>query len=268
MNKIGYPILILVFFLSCESNNSDSESPNKLETTTEIEKPKNLTKKDKEESKDTIPKIYSKTNKRTKVKSVLSLLNGDKHGLCKQYYPSGKIWKESMYKHNQMDGVAKIFYESGQLKKEVDYSLGKKNGKFLEYYKSGNIKTEIQYDMDLPLPGFKEINYLKKKVEQPKIKVRHEDRLFEGVYNLYFSIDPKFSKVKMYAIDKEEDWNSEYGVQYYSLKETPNNEFKLEIFLSEGFYYVNEINVYASYKTKMKNEVVVHKKVNLALSND
>lgn len=266
MQKISFSLLIFSLLLSCENSNGNELSPVKLETHTqegEVENPKKEAK-----ANDSIAKEVVRINKTTKIKSVLTLVNGEKNGLCKQYYPSGELWKESMYTDNSLDGISKIYYKSGKLKREVNFSYRQKDGKFLEYFKSGNIKTEITYDKDLPLPGFKEINYRKQKVKQANIKVRHEDRLFASTYNLYFLLDGDFKNAKIYAFENKSDWNSATQISVYELDKQSNNEFKLEVNIPKGFYYVDDIHVFAAYETKGHNDVVVYKKVNLAVSND
>lgn len=265
MLKFSSLLVVLFLFLSCESSTeSDSKEPVKLETQTK--KPES---KEDKIIKDGIAKEVVRINKNTKVKSVLTIVDGEKHGLCKQFYPSGKIWKESNYKENILDGKSKIYYESGKVKREVEYTFGKKDGKFIEYFKSGNVKTEITYSMDLPMPGFKEINYRKEKIIQPEIKVRHEDRLFEATYNLYFSLEPSFKKVTFYVFENKDDyWKPGTNKFPYTLPEQSNGEFKLDLNIGSGFYLVRDFHIYAVYTTKNHNSVVVYKQMNLAISND
>lgn len=264
MRNICGLFLCLAIFISCNNTSSEEDdSSNLLETTTEIKK----TKKPKVDENDTLPKEVVRINKSTKVKSVLTTVKGEKHGVCKQFYPSGTIWKESMYERNRLNGKSKIYYEEGGLQREVNYRKGRKHGKFIEYFKSGNLKTEITYEMGLPLLGYTEINYLKKKIEPAEIKVRHEDRLFESIYNLHFTLDSKFSKVKFYVLENKEDWNSVTDLDYYQMNKL-GGKYKLELKIQKGYYYVSKLHVFAVYTTKAKNQVVVYKLVNLALTND
>ncbi len=264
MLKYSSLLVAFLLILSCENPlGSDSKEPVKLETQTK----KEVAKEDKI-IKDGIAREVIKIDKSTKVKSVLTIVDGEKHGLCKQFYPSGEIWKESLYKENKLDGKSKIYYKTGVVKREVEYTRGLKNGKFLEYFKSGNVKTEITYSNDLPMPGFKEINYRKQKIKQPVIKVRHEDKLFASVYNLYFSLEPNFKKVDFYVFENKNDWNTKKFIRAYKLPEHGTNEYKLESYVSKGHFLVKDYHVYALYQTKNNNKVVVYKKLNLAITND
>lgn len=268
MQKFSCILLVLSVFLSCENPKAGTEIEDPVKLRTQTQKRDTVVNKEEPEENDSIPKEVVRINKTTKVKSVLMILNGEKHGLCKQFYPTGEIWKESMYSENKLHGKSKIYYETGKPKRAVDYYKGVKNGKFMEYYKSGNLKTEITYEYDLPMPDFTEINYRKQKVKQAQIKVRHEDQLFNSMYNLYFSFDGNYSKAQFFVLKNKEDWNANFHYSAYELREDTNKEFKWEKNLPKGSYYADELFVFGVYTTKNNNKVVIYKKVNLAISND
>lgn len=223
--------------------------------------------KDKANQKTRDTTVVTKTDEKSGVKTVLSMVDGDKNGFSKQYYASGEIWKKTQYSDGVINGVAEIFYKSGKTKRRVEYSQGKKNGKYQEFYKSGNIKTEINYDMNLPLLGTIEIDYTKKKIKNPLIKVRQEDLLYEDRYNYYFSLEPNMKDAEFYVMDKKEEWNSNANLSVYNIGNNSKGENMLPIPVAEGYYFVKTIHIYVKYKTKKGNDAVVYKSINVAIEN-
>lgn len=61
----------------------------------------------------------------------------------KEYYPSGKLQSETLYKDGQIDGVRKLYYANGKLQSEALYKTGKMDGVVKLYYPSGKLKSEI-----------------------------------------------------------------------------------------------------------------------------
>lgn len=261
MKKINLLILAAIFLMAC----SETTEPKKSEPKAKKE---NTKKQDSKKKSEEDPEVIPITNRKTGVRTEIKRKKGQKDGLSKQYYPSGKIWKESNYKDGYLDGLATIYHENGNLKRTVEYTKGKRNGTYTSYFKSGNVKASMEYEMDLPLPGLKEINYLKQEVKQPEIQVRHEDLLFKNAYNLYFSLKPKGKQVDFYVLEKKDDWNSEFNIIYYGLKKVGKDEYILDLNVPQGYYYINEFHVYATYTSKGGHEACVYKKVNLAVENE
>ncbi|MCD4814586.1 hypothetical protein K8S19_12960 [bacterium] len=75
--------------------------------------------------------IYEGTNK-----------NGEREGLEKIYYKSGKLRGEVNYKNGKREGLRKTYYETGQLMDLDNYINGKREGLFKGYFKSGKLNGE------------------------------------------------------------------------------------------------------------------------------
>lgn len=68
--------------------------------------------------------------------------NGEKAGVWKFYFESGKIKKQTAYSHNVEDGEETSWFENGNIEKKETYAEGKLNGKFTGYYENGQKKEE------------------------------------------------------------------------------------------------------------------------------
>lgn len=67
---------------------------------------------------------------------------GEKTGVWKLYFESGKIKKQTTYSHNVEDGEETFWFENGNIEKKGTYSEGKLNGKYVWYYDNGQKKQE------------------------------------------------------------------------------------------------------------------------------
>jgi len=67
---------------------------------------------------------------------------GEKVGVWKLYFESGKIKKQTTYSHNVEDGEETFWFENGNIEKKGAYSEGKLNGRYVWYYDNGQKKQE------------------------------------------------------------------------------------------------------------------------------
>jgi antitoxin component YwqK of YwqJK toxin-antitoxin module len=81
---------------------------------------------------------YAKDHKQ--VEGVLE--KGQKIGVWKLYYESGKLKRQSSYANNVEDGEETFWFENGNVEKRGSYSEGKLNGKYVWYYENGQKKQE------------------------------------------------------------------------------------------------------------------------------
>jgi antitoxin component YwqK of YwqJK toxin-antitoxin module len=81
---------------------------------------------------------YSKDHKQ--VEGVFE--KGQKTGIWKLYFESGKIKRETTYANNVEDGEETFWFENGNVEKKGTYSEGKLNGKYAWYYDNGQKKQE------------------------------------------------------------------------------------------------------------------------------
>jgi len=71
-----------------------------------------------------------------------SVDKGEKAGIWKLYFESGKIKKQTAYSHNVEDGEETFWFENGNVDKKGTYAEGKLNGKYTWYYENGQKKQE------------------------------------------------------------------------------------------------------------------------------
>ena len=67
---------------------------------------------------------------------------GQKAGIWKLYFESGKIKKQTAYSNNVEDGEETFWFENGNIEKKGTYKEGKLNGKYTWYYENGEKKQE------------------------------------------------------------------------------------------------------------------------------
>jgi len=90
--------------------------------------------------------IYSPWNRRQKLAGYSDVTGKPiKNGIQKQFYPSGKLQAEWLYKNGQLEGISKEYYETGELKAETAYVNNQIDGVRKTYYKSGRVEFEHTY---------------------------------------------------------------------------------------------------------------------------
>src|SRR6187402_3516886 len=67
---------------------------------------------------------------------------GEKTGIWKLYFESGKIKKQTAYSHNVEDGEETFWFENGNVEKKGTYAEGALQGKYTWYYDNGQKKQE------------------------------------------------------------------------------------------------------------------------------
>jgi antitoxin component YwqK of YwqJK toxin-antitoxin module len=68
--------------------------------------------------------------------------NGERVGIWKLYFETGKIKKQTAYSHNVEDGEETFWFENGNPEKKGSYVEGKLNGKYTWYYENGQKMQE------------------------------------------------------------------------------------------------------------------------------
>lgn len=72
-------------------------------------------------------------------------VDGELHGVVKNYYRNGNLTEETNYKNGKKNGLSKIFTEAGILIEEVLYVDGKLDGEGKYYDLKGNLKEKGMY---------------------------------------------------------------------------------------------------------------------------
>ena len=67
---------------------------------------------------------------------------GQKTGIWKFYFESGKIKKQTTYSHNVEDGEETFWFENGNIEKKETYTEGRLNGKYAWYYENSQKRQE------------------------------------------------------------------------------------------------------------------------------
>lgn len=80
---------------------------------------------------------------------TITYRHGVKHGMCKQYYLTGKLRHKVSYKNGKMDGVFKSYFENGKIQRIIQMKNHKRHGKLDIYNENGQLEIIEIYDNDL-----------------------------------------------------------------------------------------------------------------------
>lgn len=75
--------------------------------------------------------------------------NGEKHGVCRYYYPTGQIYRECRYSKNLLHGVFVEYYQTSQVLYQGEYYYGQKRGVHQHWYCSGKLYTMRTFSHDV-----------------------------------------------------------------------------------------------------------------------
>lgn len=79
------------------------------------------------------------------LKKIVSVKNGEVHGVVKIFYPNGNVQELSYFENGKRNGISKGFFNTGELQWMVLYLNDIENGKYEEYYKNGNLKYSCYF---------------------------------------------------------------------------------------------------------------------------
>lgn len=83
-----------------------------------------------------------------KLQKIENFMRGSQVGEYKEYYESGVLKQEGKYSPYQTkkEGVWKSYFKNGNLKRQAQYHSNKLCGIYLNYYKNGNVSLKGEYD--------------------------------------------------------------------------------------------------------------------------
>lgn len=85
----------------------------------------------------------------SKVVSTETYLNGQKNGISKRFYKSGKLLEESNWQNDKLNGVYRSYFQDGKTLLECNYSAGLRNGAFKTWFLNGQIEIDATYTNDM-----------------------------------------------------------------------------------------------------------------------
>jgi len=74
--------------------------------------------------------------------------DGKKHGVFREWWPSGKPKIEARYEHGVQHGPTVIYHEDGTKKEAGNYAKGLRRGQWKEWYPDGKLKRDALYGDD------------------------------------------------------------------------------------------------------------------------
>jgi len=106
-----------------------------------------------------------------KKSEIFNYVNGNKHGIWKQFFDEGGIKSEGAYYGNYLNGVVKHYYPNGKIKTKGNFEKRKKEGAWIEYNENGEETHKNYYKKGKKLQGQQLEQYLKEiKKEEKKSK--------------------------------------------------------------------------------------------------
>jgi antitoxin component YwqK of YwqJK toxin-antitoxin module len=142
-------IVLIIIGIALRSKLKTKPGPPPPPSPTPVSSPKpelekNISKAEK--PSDFIEKTEYYDSKELKAKYYVSRKEpGLKQKEYKEYYKSGKIKIECVYKDDNIEGLYSYFYENGQKAMEGNFVHGVKEGAFIEYHPNGKKKFSYSY---------------------------------------------------------------------------------------------------------------------------
>lgn len=203
------------------------------------------------------------------LKNEISVKDGKRHGVSKNYYKDGKSVHQLIeYKMGKKHGEAITYYENGSIYQTTPYVEGNIHGVRKKYRQNGELLAEIPYNNGLPCKGLKE--YLLDgtvKKQYPKIVFSTKDNLLkDGTFELFAQMSDKSKKVDYYVngrLTKEGCIAKKVG----SLTNYKPGIARLKYNLPPNAYMMEEITIMAVVTTKLGNPYITIGKYNLAIEN-
>lgn len=80
-------------------------------------------------------------------KAVYSVdTQGRRHGVCREYYPDGKLSGTASFVHGTLQGEFVLMYPNGKVERRGGYREGKRHGRYTEQAEDGSLKYLCHYD--------------------------------------------------------------------------------------------------------------------------
>jgi len=223
-------------------------------------------KREKEQQKANEPVIIKSYYEKSRaLKSEITVKNKKKNGPAKKYYPTGEIHTLVNYKNNIKVGKTIWYYKNGQPYRVTPYVDGKMHGKRTKYYEDGTLQAVVPYNNDKLQEGTKE--YSKNGEHMPidqKIIFEPVDLIkIESKFILKMKLADKSGKVEFF----EEKTSTEGNKVLVPIKTNVSGTGKIEYVLPRGTSKMKVLKIFAKYKTRLRNPVMISNKYNLAIKN-
>lgn len=237
-------LFLLVFLFSCQYLQKETK------------------KQEPDPNKPTIHKTYYK--KSGALKSEITIKNNKKNGPAKKYYPTGELHTLVNYVDNIKEGETIWYYKNGQPYRVTQYINGKMDGLRKIYYENGKLQAEIPYENGELIEGTKEYNKNGNLITKtPKIKFKEHDLMkFENKFILKVYLSNKSKRVKFF-----EEKTTTAGNKVRLPLTTKGGTAELEYIMPPGAFQMKTIKVYAEYKSKLGNLILLSANYNLAIEN-
>jgi len=170
------------------SNESDNQETKIYLSNGELSAEGNFKDGEKVQTKDV--KLYH-DNGKLKTQATLDA-EGNPHGNCKEWYPSGNIFKDQNFKHGAPHGSMKEYFDNGNIRQEYNFKNGQHHGISNEFYEDGSKNMIVTFKDDKE-HGMKEQYYPSGNLET---RTTYVDGMIEGVH-IYLKEDGEVIEEKI-----------------------------------------------------------------------
>lgn len=186
------------------------------------------------------------------LKTSVTYVDNQKHGIACNYYPSGKIHTQFNYKKGLKEGEAIWFYENGIPFQKTMYVDNLRQGIQFRYHESGELMAEIPFKNDTlqigtkeyfkngePITLYPDFKITKLNEESLKVTVRIDGLVSKNIKGVYAAITYGNGKRIIQGNQKE-------GKFYLEIPRVSGNSS-------------NEVQVFLTLKTKLNNQKLFSK---------
>jgi antitoxin component YwqK of YwqJK toxin-antitoxin module len=140
-------------------------------------------------------------------------IEGELHGVSKEWYEDGTLYTKKNYKDGKKHGVYKVWYEDGTLRYEGNYKDGKLHGVYKQWHEDGTLRYEWNYKDD-KLHGVYKQWYEDGTLY---IEKNYKDYKLHGVYKQWYEdgtlyIEKNYKDGKLHGVSKE--WYEDGTLRY------------------------------------------------------
>jgi antitoxin component YwqK of YwqJK toxin-antitoxin module len=198
-----------------------------------------------------------------KLSSSVEYVEGERHGMAREYFEDGKLKLEMQYVHGKKQGRAVTYDEKGKIFRESFYVDDDLDG-LRKIYSKGKIRAEIPYKKGMPGKGL--VEYLvdgKLKTKYPALTVTPIDNRTEtGFYHLLIEFSEVDHRDEFYLGDLLD------GKYVHEGLEPINNERghgKISIYVPSGSFIMREMRIVGVHYTVNGNPWVTTRDYNLSI---
>lgn len=181
------------------------------------------------------------------------------------YFKNGNPRFEISYLNDKKHGLTKSYYQKGNLYQTIEYLNGERNGATKTYHPNGLLISEVMYFNNELCTGSKEYSKEGQLINNKyRIVFKTIDHTaLDGSFELIASVK-NMKKVNFYINPKTE--NGCLAQPLYPIN-TKTGSYSIKRIIPRGSSLLEEINLYASFKTWKRTPILIKATYRIAIDN-